>query len=249
MPTPFVYLQAKTQVEILDCYLRVCHIKLTATAVLGINDQLKRTPTIYPMLTSSLKAYTIPSQTFMYSLEDIFNSFVPAELCVAFVKSKAYSGDFKENPYFFHHFLVNYIEFSVNGKSVPCEALTPSFTPLTYWQPPEAGSPEDNVGTPEVSDTYFTPNGHVNEYLNMFKGRDRHNEGFDIERNDFAGGYALFLFRLKHNLSEEAFSTTERGYTRLNIRFKEPLDESVTVIVYGKFQDSFSIDLVRTVTI
>ena len=32
---------ATYQVEILDCYLRVCHIKLTATAVLGINDQLK----------------------------------------------------------------------------------------------------------------------------------------------------------------------------------------------------------------
>ena len=79
------------QVEILDCYMRACHIKLNPTAVVGINDQLKRTPTIYPMLTSSLKAYTIPSQTFMYSLEDIFNSFVPAELCIAFVKSKAYS--------------------------------------------------------------------------------------------------------------------------------------------------------------
>ena len=77
----------------------------------------------------------IPSQTFMYSLENIFNSFIPAQLCVAFVKSKAYSGDFKEIPYFFHHFLVNYIEFSVNGKSVPCEALTPSFTPLTYRKP------------------------------------------------------------------------------------------------------------------
>ena len=41
----------------------------------------------------------------------------------------------------------------------------------------------------------------------------------------------------------------QRGYTRLNIRLKEPTSESVTVLLYGKFQDSVSIDYVRNVTI
>lgn len=243
---------ASYQVEILDVFLRACHIKLQPTAVVGINDQLKRTPAIYPLLTSSIKAYTIPSQTYTYSLEDVFNSYVPAELVVAFVKSKAYSGDISESPYFFHHFMLNYLEFSVNGKSVPGEALTPSFKYKTVYKTFEQEddkNPVEPIGEAGLSDTFFDSNGYINEYLNLFEGRDPYTEGIDITRNDFAGGYSLFVFRLKHNLGTEAFSMPERGYTRLNIRFKEALEESVTLLAYAKFQDSVSIDLVRNVAI
>lgn len=229
------------QVEILDVFLRACHIKLQPNAVVGINEQLKRTPAIYPLLSSSIKAYTIPAQTYTYSQEDIFNSFVPSELVVAFVKSKAYSGEYSENLYFFHHFNVNYIEFSINGKSVPSEALTPSFKFLKVRN--------SSTGQEEDSDTFYEQNGYVNEYLNLFKGREPQTEGLAIERKDFPGGYALFVFRLKHNLSSDAFSMVERGYTRLNVRFSEALSESVTILLYGKFQDSVTIDLVRTVSI
>ena len=41
------------QVEIVDCFFRACHIKLDPAAVVGINEQLKRSPAIYPLMTSS----------------------------------------------------------------------------------------------------------------------------------------------------------------------------------------------------
>ena len=240
------------QVEILDVFLRACHIKLQDSAVVVINEQLKRKPAIYPMLTSSIKAYTIPAQTYTYSIEDSFNSYVPAELVVAFVKSKAYSGDYAENPYFFHHFDVNYLEFSINGKSVPSEAITPSFKFQREWKSLPQADPENPVpplGEEVVSETYYESGGYVNEFLNLFKGREPQTEGIDIEREDFAGGYALFVFRMKHNLGTDAFSMPERGYTRLNLRLRQPSSESITCLLYGKFQDSVAIDLVRTVTV
>ena len=240
------------QVEIIDVFLRACHIKLEPTAVVGISESLKSKPALYPMLTSSIKAFTIPAQTYTRSFEDMFNSQVPHELVVAFVKSKAYSGDYEENPYFFHHFDANYIEFSVNGKSVPGEALTPTFTPRTVWyqEPKESPTDPDNPGQAVVSDTFYQQSGYMHEYLNLFKGREPETDGIDIERNDFAGGYALFVFRPRHNLdNHDTFSMPQRGYTRLNIRLKEPTSESVTVLLYGKFQDSVSIDYVRNVTI
>ena len=273
----FTHNEKTYQVEIIDCFYRACHIKLDPAAVIAINEQLKRSPAIYPLMTSSVKAYTIPSQSFTYALEDLFNSYVPAVLYVTFVTSVAYSGDFKRNPFHFRHFKVNYLDFSVDGKSVPGEALTPNFTEQLRWRD-ESGTGDETVpaGAEKIDGKYIST-GFVNEFMNFCSPRtgsstsggggcggstrtggasntsgggaegDQH--AADISRFDFANGYAVFAFRLKHYLSQEAFSKLRRGYTRLNLRFAEALDEPVTVLVYGQFENQFEIDLVRNVAL
>ena len=252
------------QVEIVDCFFRACHIKLDPAAVVGINEQLKRSPAIYPLMTSSVKAYTIPSQSFTYALEDLFNSYVPAVLYVTFTSSAAYSGDYKLNPFHFRHFKVNYLDFSIDGKSCPGEALTPNFTEQLEWQEAETEGEDGQVVKKEGK---FIATGFINEYMNFCSPRTGSSSGGDatrsvggggsegdqhgagVSRLDFSNGYAVFAFRLKHYLSREAFSKLRRGYTRLNLRFSEALSEPVTILIYGQFENQFEIDLVRNVAL
>lgn len=211
-------------------------------------------------MTSSVKAYTIPAQSYTYALEDMFNSYVPAVMYVAFVTSAPYSGDFKLNPFHFRHFKVNYLEFSVDGNSLPGEALTPQFELKQTWQNGEVVRAEDSYYSTGFSHEYMnfcaprtgsSSSGGSGSSTRTYSGGgsegDQHAAG--ISRLMFANGYAVFVFRLKHYLTQEAFSKLRRGYTRLTRRFAKPLEAPVTTIVYGQFENQFEIDLVRNVAL
>ena len=59
----------------------------------------------------------------------------------------------------------------------------------------------------------------------------------DILFSDFTDGYAIYV---SNERSEKEFK--RKALTRLNIDFKEPLKESVTVVTYTEFLDSLQID-------
>jgi hypothetical protein len=67
------------------------------------------------------------------------------------------------------------------------------------------------------------------------KGDGQFNNGIYLE--DFGEGYAIYVFDIR---SENELK--RKALTRLTVDFKEPLKESVTVIVYGRFPDLLEID-------
>ena len=85
----------------------------------------------------------------------------------------------------------------------------------------------------------------VHTYHRLHESRSKDSAIF-ISRADFKAGSCLYTFKPegddKHRLSE-------RAHTRLELKFKEALPETCTVIVYAKFVALMRIDASRSVTL
>ena len=77
-------------------------------------------------------------------------------------------------------------------------------------------------------------------------GRD---VGNNIDRSEFANGYGLYVFDLSPDMSDDDghFNLTRQGTIRLNMKFAVALANTITVIVYGEFENIIEIDRSRNV--
>ena len=71
----------------------------------------------------------------------------------------------------------------------------------------------------------------------------KNNKDTVFTRVDYKSGYALYCF----DLDELDQHVLRKGNTRLSLRMREALKETVTVIVYGQFPGIMSIDQARNI--
>lgn len=218
-------------IEIVDAVLKVCNVKVKPSVTVAQDEVIAKTPAIYPFWKSDIKTFSIAQGSYTFSVDDIFHGQVPARLFLALTSSAAYSGDYSKNPFNFHHYHLNYLELAVDGQSVPTVAFQPKY--------------QDN---PDIEDQTLST-GYVHEFLSLFKASYPQAEGNWIQRADYPGGYAIYVFDLKPGVEDKLFSTAQAGHTRLSARFEKPLPEPVTVIAYGVFPSEFKIDQTRNVLI
>ena len=158
-----------------DAELIVCYLSLNPSMIVVHNERLSKGPALYPYLKSSVKAFAIAKGSHTWAMDDIFHGFVPSKLIVAFVSSAAYSGDFTKNPFNFHHFDLNYLEFSKDGRSIPASPFQPKFTANTA----AAGQ--------------YLDTGYIREFLSLFKNEYPQLNSTFIEREDFPGGKLIHI--------------------------------------------------------
>ena len=217
--------------EVTDAVLKVCHLKLSPTTLLAHNESLKVTPAVYPFWKSDIKSFAISAGSMMFSTDDCFQGQVPNKMIVGFTSSAAYSGNFSRNPFNFQHFNLNFLEMAVDGTPVPSVAFQPQFQDFT--------EPGGSITTLAV--------GYIHEYLSLFKSNYPQSDGNWISRNDYPGGYCLYVFDVRSETNKDLFSSIQSGHTRLSARFASPLSDPVTLIVYGVFPAEFKIDQTRNV--
>lgn len=222
---------ARYGVEIVDAVFKVCHIQLKPSVLVAQDELLQKRDAQYPVWQSNIKTWSVPQGSFSFSVDDIFHNEVPARLYLAVTSSAGYTGDFSRNPFNFHHYYLNYVELCVDGVSRPAVALQPN-----YQDNPDA-----------VGQTLST--GYVTEFLSLFKTNYPQAQGNWIQRADYPGGYAIYVFDLKPGASTTLFTEPQTGHTRINARFARALPEPVTIIAYGVFPDKFTIDHTRSVII
>ena len=222
------------KLTIVDAVLKVCYLNVNPSTMLGHNEKLKTKVARYPYWKSVVKTFGIPQGSYSFSIEDLFFGSCPNRLVVGFVSSSAYSGDMGKNPFNFQHFNVNFLEFSLDSVSVPGTPFTPKYVI----------DPSSGTGTTPVK-TY--KNGYINEYLSLFKYQYPQKDGNFISREEYPGGYALYVFDVKPGTDKHLFSSVVKGHTRLSGRFDKALEEPIVAVVYGSFPDSFEIDQSRLV--
>jgi len=67
-------------------------------------------------------------------------------------------------------------------------------------------------------------------------------------RTAFSQGYALYAFDLSPDLAEEDhFNLQKQGSVRLVLKFRQALNENVSVIAYAEFENVLEIDRNRNV--
>ena len=219
----------KYSVEIQDAILKVCNVRVRPSVLVAQNELLLKTPAVYPFWKSDVKTFGIPQGSYTFSVDDIFQGEVPSRLIVALTPSAGYAGDFSKNPFDFQHYYLNFLELAVDGQSVPTVAFQPHY--------------QDDPEPPHR----MLPTGYVHEFLSLFKSRYPQAQGNWIQRADYAGGYAIYIFDLKSGINQNLFSINKKGHTRLTARFERELPEPVTAIAYGIFPSQFQIDHARNV--
>jgi len=79
-------------------------------------------------------------------------------------------------------------------------------------------------------------------------GKQQRDEGNDISREDYSGGYTLYAFDLTPDLAEEGhFNLTKDGSVRLDLKFAVGLPNTINVIAYAEFENVIEIDRNRNV--
>jgi len=149
---------------------------------------------------------------------------LPRRAFVTFVNHNAFNGSYTLNPFNYQHFNLNYLAFYLNGIQYPEKAYTPDFTNGLY----------------------------IREYLSLFEATNQEETDscINIDRENFAKGNAIFAINFAPDHSSGCCATgyanpIKFGSLRLQLRFKEALQEAITVLVYLEYDSILEINQER----
>jgi len=215
------------KVKMLDATLKIRKVKINPAILLAHSKNLERFNAKYPITRVETKVSTIAAGLSSYSCNNIILGQIPKRIIIGFVSNKTYNGDFKLNPYNFHHYNLNHLSLYVDGQQVPSKPLQPDFSNNLYA---------------ECYHTLFS--GTNIFYANTYN----HN----ITKEDFIGGYTLYAFDLTSDLSASNnahWNLIRHGSVLVELKFGSPLTESVNMILYAEFDNVIEIDKRRNVSI
>ncbi|GBL88269.1 hypothetical protein AVEN_197285-1 [Araneus ventricosus] len=99
----------------------------------------------------------------------------------------------------------------------------------------------------------FASNSYARSYLSLFTDLNRyHNfQNININYNQYKNGYALHAIDLTPDFAsnESHTSVNKIGNISIDLKFKEALSETVSLVVYAEFRNTIEIDRSRSVFI
>lgn len=211
------------RVDVTDAKLKVCAVKVNSGVIVGHSEALKVSPALYPFTKSEIRSYSVPKDLLQWSTDDLFAGNVPEKVIVALTDASGFSGSYSKNPFNFDNMNLNFMGFYIDGVSQPTVPFTPNYKTEEYISP----------------------------YLSLFQGSGSYmrDQGNYISRRDYPNGYAIYVFDLTSNHSEDVDSVSKKGQTRLSLQFSEALPSTVSVIVYAQFAAMVRIDKARNVIV
>ncbi|XP_059474621.1 uncharacterized protein F54H12.2-like [Neocloeon triangulifer] len=201
------------QIDIQEAALYVRKVKINPGILVAHAQTLESAVARYNYKRVEMLNFTISSGLQQKCVDNLFLNRIPSRLIFGLVKNSAFSGSYTESPFNFEHFDMNYIALSVNGQTVGAAPYKPNF---------ESGR-------------------SIRPYLFSFYGVGIHmtDDGFEVDREDFDKGYALYCYDLTGDLSscESHLSVENQGSCRIELGFAKPLPCVVNLIIYAEFPD------------
>lgn len=216
----------KIKVKITDASLIIRKARINPSVLIAHQKVLATTTAKYPITRAEVKVLTISSGVQAKTLDNIFLGQVPKRCIIGFVKNSAFNGNLTQNPFNFDNHGINSFSLYVDGQQVPSKTLQPSF--------------KDGL----IVSTYHT----------LFSGTGIHflNEGNEIAREGYGGGYCLLAFDLTPDLSASSSShwnLVRHGSVRLEVRFETALTTTLNCVVYAEFDNVVEINKNRDITV
>jgi hypothetical protein len=198
------------KVEFVELALNIVRAKVNPDIVIAYQKALTIAPARYPMTRSDVRTTTINT-----TLENVINGQSPRRCFISFVSNEAFNGSLKKNPYYFHHYDLNYFAVYLNGDQYPRRAFQPDFRNGHYLR--------------EFLELY----GAANQMLT-----DCH---MTISRNNYAKGSKILGFNFSPDLSDgcgmNGYVSQSKTGTRLELHFSKPLPETINVLIYSEFDN------------
>jgi hypothetical protein len=208
-----------------EAELFVRKVKISPSVLVGHARALALGTAKYPITRVEVKSVTIPTGVQNKTIEGLFTGQLPKKIIVGFVKNNAFNGSFTENPFDFKHFDLSFLSFYMDSIQVPSKPFTPQFD-KNLW---------------------------IREYNSLFEGSGifYKDAGFDLERQEYGNGYFLVSVDLTSDLSSQEghWTLLKNGNLRIELRFQKALEETITVVCFGEFDNLIEIDSNRNVII
>ncbi|XP_053205591.1 uncharacterized protein F54H12.2-like [Panonychus citri] len=207
-----------------DACLYVHKMKATPQLTNAHSKALAIAPACYPISRVDLRQASIHANSLDAVLDNIITGQLPRRLFLLMVKNTAFNGSKSQDPFHFDHFNVSHAACYVDGVQFPTNAYQPDFKNQLC----------------------------VREYSGLFQAMNMNSTDttVNITREDFMGGKTIFAFNFAPDLSHGPGMTghinpIKRGSLRVQLRFSEPLRETITVLLYCEFDNIIEIDLER----
>ena len=210
------------KVKITDIRLILCHVKLTNELFLAVNESVKVRPVNYPFKKSIVKSYSIAKGMQSITLNDIFSGKCPDKIIIAMTTTKQYLGTYQSNPFNFQNFKLSEVGLYVNNVSLPGKPLTLDFK----------------------TDAYKSNFAEAFERLKSISPVEN-----TLNYEDFFRGTTLLALDLTNGETGDLLPPIREGQTRLEMRFAEPLSDSINILIYGKDNACLTVDHARNATL
>ena len=165
-----------------------------------------------------------PQGNFNFIKDNLFVNQRPTRLVVALVDSSAFNGNYSQSPFEFKHYKINSLALYLDGQQIPTKALKPDFVNKNY----------------------------ARSYLSLFMGTGSawKDTGNSITYDAYGDGYTMFCFDLSPSLTDgDMVEPLKTGSLRLEINMKEPLENSIHIILYAQMDSCIEIDRSRQVMV
>lgn len=215
------------KIDIVEALLFIRKVRVADHVQLAHHAALMKSNCIYPINHVVMKSFSIPRGNLSLGQDSIFMGTLPQEMVVVFVNSISAAGSFMRNPFNFQHMNIQRMVCKYAGVPVPSQPLSLSF--------------RDN----DPGGGQFTRALHM---LYACTGKLNQDKGCLIERQDFPRGYALYAFNFRPDFDSRGYYSLKRqGVVQLEVEFREPLAETITMIVMASFDSYFEITRAREV--
>jgi len=208
-------------VEFIDASIFINRSKISRPVLEGHFKGLEISNAKYQLRENFVIPLTVGEGIMDTIIDNVHNGQFPKRAFVAFVDHNAFNGSYTLNPFNYKNFDLNHIAFHLNGIQYPEKAYTPDFENKLY----------------------------VREFLSLFEAtnQDRLDSCINIDRENFIKGNNIFAFNFSSDLSSGCCATghvnpIKHGAVRLQVRFKRPLPNPITILVYFEYDTLLEIN-------
>ena len=210
------------KIVIKNIVLHVDYVKINPD-VFAANEK-RTSDVIIPIRRRVVKSYAIFQGLYSASINTLFNGQLPKRLVLCMVTNKAYEGAFDENPYNFQHFNLSELNINYNGVNKPSKPLQPNFEECEYLR---------------CYRSLFEGTGKLDKNESIPISYDAYGSGYTVVVTDFCGDLGSADPSYKHLI--------DVGNITIDVKFKQPLGEAVTLLAYAEYENTIKIDQFKNV--
>ena len=91
-------------------------------------NKWKTQEAIFPFTRTVIKTYNIPTNARAFNIQGMYKGILPYQIINAFVDTESFNGSIHTNPFYFHHYNINYYQLYHNGKPIPALPYQTDYT-------------------------------------------------------------------------------------------------------------------------
>lgn len=206
------------------CELHLRRVKLSPRALLEQARNFTTGPAIIPINRIETITHSVTTGVKSVKIDNVTLGDLPECMVISAALDSAVNGDFNTTPNNRQHFNISKLAIIRDGHSVPAVPLTPDFANKLY----------------------------IREYQSIFGGTGKwlQDEGLDISRDEYPGGYTYFIFNFNPDLTNgELVQPTRTGNVRVEVEFATATTAPIQLIMQCSFYSTVKISRAREVMI